>query len=221
MNEKINNLVFSLINPDREIVNNAGKISFKNEPKLSEHEADQKFNERRIALVPQIKDLLATTDLFKDKEIEVEFSYKGVSSLVCFVEASNERYVLKVPLSLTDGNGEADFLRTWEEVGVKVPHVYQDGKLGEHPYLIMEYVEAETLQDALKTENNPDLAWKEMGGTLAQMHTPKREGFGKIVEGKPQYQTFKEWLFGENTQKYIKKVQELGLLGDLSLHLNY
>ena len=87
------------------------RIHFKNEPKLSEFEAQQTFNERRLGLIPKIKELITTTPLFQGKEVSAEFAHTGVSSLVCFLEFEKKRFVLKVPLSLTDGNGESHFLK--------------------------------------------------------------------------------------------------------------
>jgi len=71
-------------------------IIFKNEPKLSEHEVDNKFNERRINLIPHVNDLISSHDLFKDKEVSVTFAQKGISSLVCIIESSNEKVIRKI-----------------------------------------------------------------------------------------------------------------------------
>ena len=140
---------------------------------------------------------------------------KGISSLVCFLETSSAKYVLIVPLSLTDGNGEARFLRNWERIGVNVPHVLEDGQLGEHPYLIMEYINAPTLQDLVRDNKITDDTWKDIGRTLACMHTPKTNGFGRIsVEGKPEYQHFDDWLLGPDIEQRISTVRSFGLLGD-------
>ena len=61
-------------------------IHFKNQPKLSGSEIDKNRDERRLALVSSIENFLLNDDLFRGKEIEVEFSHEGISSLVCFIE---------------------------------------------------------------------------------------------------------------------------------------
>ena len=62
------------------------KITFTNEPKLSEHEVDQKFNERREKLVPLVRDFIAQHPLFSGKNVNVTFIHAGISSLVSIVE---------------------------------------------------------------------------------------------------------------------------------------
>ncbi|HSI21083.1 MAG TPA: aminoglycoside phosphotransferase family protein [Verrucomicrobiae bacterium] len=188
------------------------RIHFKNTPRLLEHEADQEFNARRLALVPKVERFLEEESLFEGKELSVEFAQTGVSSLVCFVECDGKKYVLKVPLSHTMGEAEALFLKKWEAAGVKTPHVYGDGRLGDHPYLLMEFVEAPVLEDAIAGGTAPETVWRDMGHTLAQMHTTQGSGFGRIANGKPQYDTFEGWLFSDSTQKRVTTIQNQGLL---------
>src|SRR3989344_7939285 len=120
-------------------------IIFKNEPKLSEHEVDSKFNERRITLIPFVKDFISNHDLFKDKGVSVTFAQKGISSLVCIIESLNEKLVLKIHLSVSHSLGEGQFLKVWEQAGVKVPHVIEDGMLNGHAYTLMQYIDAPML----------------------------------------------------------------------------
>lgn len=102
-------------------------------------------------------------------------AHTGVSSLVCFLESEKKRFALKVLLFLTDGNGESRFLKEWESVGVKVPHVLEDGQNARsHAY-------------------------------------PYRR---RIMEGKPEYETFEGWLLGPGIQKRVNAMRELGPLGD-------
>ena len=105
-------------------------ITFLNEPKLSPHDVDQKFNERRISLVHDIKDYISTSTLFKNKQTSITFVEKGVSSLVSIIETDGKKMVLKIPLSLTNSFGEAQFLKVWEQAGVRVPHVIDEGFIG-------------------------------------------------------------------------------------------
>lgn len=191
------------------------RVHFRNEPLLSGFETDQQFDERRISLIPQVTDLIASSELFGDGKVSVEFAHKGVSSLVCFVETGDNRYVLKVPLSLSDGgSSEAEFLNQWEATGVCVPHVYESGQLGEHAYTIMKHIDAPMLSEAIAKGIAKDTVYVDMGNMLATMHTPKTSGYGRIVEGTPQHLTFREWLNSEDIAKRISTVREHNLLGD-------
>ena len=194
--------------------NTPSKIIFRNQPKLSGHEADKKYDERREALISEIESFVSSDELFEGKEVSIEFSHNGVSSLVAFIETGDEKFVLKIPLSLSGNEGEGEFLRAWEEVGVKVPHVVKEGNLGAHSYLLMDYIDAPTLSEAVKDGLvKEDTAFKE-GQILRKMHTTKAEGYGLMSDGKPEYETFKEWLFSEEITKMIEVVQENNLLGD-------
>ncbi|MES2436402.1 MAG: phosphotransferase [Patescibacteria group bacterium] len=191
-------------------------ITFKNQPKLSEAEVDQKLNDRRIALIPHIQNFLETNKLFKNKEVTLEFSHKGVSSQVCFLEVAdiNIKYVLKIPLTNADPDGnEAVFLSAWESVGVKVPHVYEYGKISDRPYILMEFVDAPLLTDAKEFKEIKDLPF-EQGKILRQMHTAKAHGFGRIKNSKPEFETFKEWILSDDMKERINYVKEHNLLGD-------
>ena len=190
------------------------KIIFHNQPKLSEHEVDREFNERRVALVPLIEDFVSSSNQFKDGEVEVTFSDKGVSSLVCFLKTASRKLVLKVPLSLTGIAGEALFLKAWEKVGVKVPHVFSEGMLGNHNYLLIEYIDAPMLAGLNSHEEMIEKGiYLEMGQTLRLMHEPKGQGWGKVVSGRGEYDNFTDWLGAGDTLKRIEYVKDNQLLG--------
>lgn len=194
---------------------NTTKISFNNEPRLSEHEAQQKFNEKRINLIPHIKGYISASELFKNKEVTVTFSHKGVSSLVSVIEANGEKMILKIPLSIDSAPNEGEFLKVWEQAGVKVPHIINDGIMNGHPYLLMEYVDAPTLYDAYSQEELLEKGIHfEMGQTLRRMHTPEAPGYGRIVEGKAEFVEFSDWLNGDDVQTRITYAKEHELLGD-------
>ncbi len=191
------------------------KITFTNEPKLSEHEVDRKFNERRIAFIPHIEQFISKYELFQDSEVNITFSHGGVSSIVCILEIPGNKFVLKIPLSLNFSLGEGQFLKVWEGAGVKVPHIFEDGILNGHAYVLMEYIEAPTL---IQKYSHEELLEKkifiEIGSIMRKMHTPKTHGFGRPMEGGPEFKTFKEWLESEDIQERIIYVQEHHLLGD-------
>ncbi|MCC2630829.1 MAG: Phosphotransferase enzyme family [Candidatus Paceibacter sp.] len=188
-------------------------IHFKNQPKLSGFEVDRKRDEQRLSLIPHIESFLGSDELYAGKEVTVEFSHGGVSSLLCFVEADGEKRVLKIPLSNGAPEGsEALFLKQWESVGVATPHVFREGRIGDRPFILMSFVDAPLLTDVFK-DYGDDVSIEE-GKTLHLMHTAKAQGFGRIREGKPDFGSFKDWALSEDMQGRYKEVQELGLLTD-------
>ena len=187
------------------------QINYKNKPRLSEHEVDKISNDRRITLVPLLESFLSSDEMFAGKDISVEYSHQGVSALVAFIEADVDKYVLKIPLNPI-AEGEALFLKKWEEVGVTVPHVYKEGKLGDHPYILMSFVDAPMLSEAIKNGPVKSDIWVDLGKILRNMHEPSAEGYGSIVDGKAEYTTFKDWIASEKVQEKIKYVEEAGLL---------
>lgn len=198
-----------------EAKNKNTNIIFQNEPLLSKHEVDKKFNERRINLIPYVKDFISNHDLFKNKEVNITFAQKGVSSLVCIIEKPNEKLILKIHLSISHSLGEGQFLRVWEQAGVKVPHVIEDGMLNGHAYTLMKYIDAPILSEVYSNEELIDKEiYFEMGQTLSLMHEPKAEGYGRVVDGKAEFSEFKDWITSEDMEKRYQYVNENMLLGE-------
>lgn len=188
-------------------------ITFKNKPKLLEHEIDKEFNQRRLTLASNLESFLAEHELFKGKDVTIEFSQEGVSSLVCFVETDSDKYVLKIPLHPT-AEGEALFLKKWEEVGVVVPHVFAEGVIAGYPYILMSFIDAPLLIKTPKEFRLNDEMYIELGKTLALMHSPKAEGYGLIVKGRPQNSSFKEWVESERIKEKIEIVKAKNILNE-------
>jgi fructosamine-3-kinase len=193
----------------------ASNIVFKNEPKLSEHEVQSKMNERRLNLVPFIKDFISTHDIFKDKEVGVTFSHKGMGSLVSIIETVDEKLILKISLG-QQGIGEGQFLRVWEQAGIKVPHVVEEGMLGGYAYTLMEYIDAPILGEALSGKESIQKGiFSEMGRILSIMHVPKAKGYGRVADdGSAKCEKFNDWILSEDTQKRFTYAKEHSLLGD-------
>ncbi|MDB5190421.1 MAG: hypothetical protein JWN49_747 [Parcubacteria group bacterium] len=194
---------------------NRGSITFANEPKFTDHEADKEFNERRRQLAHDIQDFIATHSLFKGKRVEVTFSHNGISSLVSILDTGEQKFVLKIPLKVNYSRSEATFLRAWERVGVHVPHVVEAGEIGEHHYLLMEYIDALTLRETyIPVELVENETYIEMGSTLRKMHTAAAEGYGDLVDGKAEYADIQTWLESSQLQEKIPYVKEHALLND-------
>lgn len=191
------------------------QVTFLNQPKLSEHEVDREFNERRLALVPLIESFILSSDQFKGDEVSVSFSHKGVSSLVCILETDGKKFVLKMPLSLIKNDSEPLFLQAWEKVGVKVPHVFAEGMLGNHSYTLMEYIDAPLLGDVYSHEDKIAKGiYLEMGKTLRMMHEPRGKGWGQVFAGRGEYDNFADYLKAEDILKRIQYVRDNQLLGE-------
>lgn len=190
-------------------------IVFKNEPKLSEHEADSKFNERRIALIPQVEGFISSHKRFKGKETSVSFAHEGVSSLICIIETQEEKLVLKIHLSILRRTDEGQFLSVWEQAGVSVPHVLEEGTLNGHAYVLMDYIDAPLLGEKYSREKLIDNGLhSEMGSILRKMHEPKGEGYGRLIDGKGEFSNFKDWLESEDMKNRFKYVKDNGVLGE-------
>lgn len=187
------------------------KITFLNQPKLSEFEIQKNFNEKRLGLIPLIEDLLSHNLLLKHNSVNVTFIEKGVGSLVSIVEASDKKMVLKIPLSMTTSQGEVMFLKVWEQSGVKVPRIIEEGLIGDFSYILMEYVEAPVLSDILNKNKKTEWSSFELGRILRKMHIPKANGYGRVVDGKPEFQTFEEWLGDKKIRKGIEYIKNNNL----------
>ena len=193
----------------------AAKIAFTNEPVLSLHEADKDFNERRLSLVPHIKAFISGHERFEGKDVNITFLGNGVSSLVSVVEASKERLILKIPLRKKHSEGEGQFLKVWEAAGVRVPHVFEEGKINSHTYVLCEFIDAEILTKAYSREELLEKnLYVEMGSILRAMHAPKANGYGFVVNGKAEYPIFRDWLNSPDLQKKISYVKENKLLDE-------
>lgn len=185
-------------------------ITFVNKPKLSEYEAHKTFNERRLKLLPLIEEYLGNSTRFNDTNITVNFYLRGVGSIVAKITTLNHKsFILKVPLSLKYAEGEDLFLRVWSKNGVKVPEVYESGRIGEHSYMLMEYIDSPTIQEKF---NDRDLLNKEvfveLGRILHKMHESRAGGFGRVVEGKPEFQSFEDWIDGSEMSGRIKYLKD-------------
>jgi hypothetical protein len=189
-------------------------VHFKNQPKLSGSEVDKKRDERRLEVFSCIENFLLNDDLFKGKELEVEFSHEGISSLVCFIEGGDKKLVLKIAVDNTvTGGSEALFLRIWENASISTPHIYKDGKLAGRPFVLMEFIDAPTAGEMYKeNKEGRESMHLEAGRILREMHKPEAIGFGKVIDGKGEYASFKEWIDTPDMSNRVKYIEENNLL---------
>lgn len=190
-------------------------IKFLNQPKLSGHEVDKALDEARVYLIPKIEEFVSSHSMFKGNNINISFFHTGVSSLVCLIESESNKYILKMKLRPSNVNMEASFLKKWEELNVKVPHIEEVGYIEDYNYILMEFINEEILTKKYNTE---ELISKniffEMGQILRKIHTLKTDGFGACDENeKAKYKTFKEWLDNDTgIQNQIRYAKENNLL---------
>ncbi len=192
------------------------EVDFINEPLQSEHAADQNFNEKRKSLVPLVKEFIARHALFEGKRVSVTFFTHNKSSLVSVLDTGEQKFILKIPLIPMDSGLEGVFLKAWEDVGVTVPHIFEQGEIGGQQFMLMEYIHAPTVS---KSGTNEELIrdgmYVQMGEALRQMHDAAATGYGEVIEGKSQFQTILEWLDNDaRTQKKIAYIKENNLLND-------
>lgn len=170
-------------------------ITFLNQPKLSGLATYKDQDERRLNLIPKIESWLTNHQLFRDKQVSVEFFQTGETGLVSIVRLPEQQFVLKVLLRSDGPQGEPEFLNACEAVGVSVPHVYEFGMLNEYPYILMSFINAKSLDHSLESELLERNIFKKMGEVLRKMHQAKAKGFGRAKEdGIGEHKTFSSWL---------------------------
>jgi hypothetical protein len=192
------------------------KITLLNEPRISAHEVDAKHNEIKLKLVPLVTDYVSNHSLFNDKEVNITFAHKGVSSLVSIIETPEDKYVLKIPLKENTESYEVLFLNTWRSVGVSTPKIYEEGKIQNFSYVLMEFIDAQNLTETYKLKNLVPLRiFVEMGKTLRMIHDTKAIGYGRLTHGIPEFNTFEDWINkDEKNVRSISEIKELNLLND-------
>ncbi len=94
--------------------------------------------------------LLRSCPLFEDKDIEVSYFQQGVGSIVAKITLfTNEIYVVKMTETPSRTVAEIKAYEAMSDRGIKVPKVYFEGIVDEHPFFVMEYFDQGTLKDAL------------------------------------------------------------------------
>lgn len=176
------------------------RVILRNAPKLSEHEIDVDLNRMRTEFVPYIENFITEHDLFKNEaEVGIEFARKGISSVIVIIDTPRGKWVLKIPRNKTHTVGESQFFKVWEKAGVTVPHIIETGELKGFPYTLMEYIDAPTLDTKYTHEELVSNGmFTEMGKILRLMHSEKASGYGRVVDGKPEFETAEEWLEGDD-----------------------
>ena len=188
-------------------------IVLSNEPKLYENEADNDLNKMRTEFVPYIQDFVTEHDLFKNEaEVGIEFAHKGISSVIAIIDTPAGKWVLKIPRNKTHTVGEGQFFQVWEKAGVTVPQIIETGELEGSPYTLMQFIDAPTLDTYTSEELVSTGKFSEMGKILRLMHSEKIKGYGHVVDGKPKFETAKEWLEGDDIKKRFDYIDEHNLL---------
>lgn len=190
------------------IIEEMKKITFLNQPKFSENKVDQVRNEIKRELVPKVEEYISNHKLFKDKEVNITFAQEGSNSLVAVIETEDKKYVLKISVSKNQSEAEVTFLKVWEQDGVSVPHVIEEGLLNQRSFILMNFVEADILGKAYSPEEMLSRnIFVELGSILSKMHLRSVKGYGFLRDGHPEYRDFSEWSSKLATSRfaYIKE----------------
>lgn len=189
-------------------------VVFRNEPRISEHEVDQPFNEMKKEFIPYIKEFVTGHNLFKNEdEVGITFAHKGVSSIITIIDTASNKWVLKIPRSKELSAGEGQFFTVWEQAGVSVPHVLETGEMHGLPYTLMDFVDAPTIDTAYSQEELLDKKmFAEMGQILRVMHSVNADGYGSVVDEKPEFKTVEEWFASKDMRMRFDYIEEHGLL---------
>jgi Phosphotransferase enzyme family len=192
-------------------------VVFRNEPKMSEHDVDQLFNEMKKEFVPYITQFVTEHDLFQhEDEVGITFAHKGISSIITIIDTPTHKWVLKIPRSKELSAGEGQFFAVWEQAGVSVPHILESDELHGLPYTLMDFVDAPTVDSAYSQEEllNKEM-FVEMGRILRMMHSVPADGYGSVVDGKPEFATVEEWLAGEDMRMRFNYINKHNLLAGI------
>jgi fructosamine-3-kinase len=191
----------------------SSQITFVNQPRVHilDTAEDQAF---LLNVSDAIRRLISGSQEFSHHNVRVKFFHSGVTSVVCSITDNGNKTVLKVPAHANRGTGEGHFLKSWEDIGIAVPHVIAQGEILDRPYTLMSYIDAEPLNKAFSGRDIlANGLFDEMGRTLRRLHTVTGRGYGRFQNGSGQYQDFATWL-ERYVQWHISYVREKGLLNE-------
>lgn len=175
-------------------------VAFLNEPQ-----------EKAKPLKKNVESYLKDNNRYAGKNLTIEFSDDGASSLLAFIGYDGARKeALKIPMKPEHDVGIPAAFRAWEQVGVAVPRVLEDGVIDGRPYTLMEYIDAGTVQKNRSTEELLASEWfVGMGKTLRCMHQAKGAGYGNLdKDSNGALSTFDEWLnlpLAVQRDSYVRK----------------
>ncbi|MDO8566690.1 MAG: aminoglycoside phosphotransferase family protein [bacterium] len=185
----------------------------KNTPRVWGTKVQEEFDKKRQELLPKIRDYIGANKRFAGLPVTVTFVEKGTSSLVSTIETPQEKVVLKIPLDCTI-RGESHFLKIWKQEGVAVPHVIDEGFIGDHPFTLMIHIDAPALDSRDSGELIQEKIYVDIGRTLRAMHRPAAEGYGRFADGHGEFDTFEDWLQGPYVTQRTAYVDSHQILDD-------
>lgn len=107
----------------------------------------------------------------------------GESSFVAIISTPEPKFVFKTALYDKFIRDEYTFLIEWAKQGVRVPRIIDSGEINGHFYFIQEFVDAELICDAYKSEELIDnKILFQMGEILRKMHQVKSIGYGGLKD---------------------------------------
>ncbi|MBP6911855.1 MAG: fructosamine kinase family protein [Candidatus Pacebacteria bacterium] len=152
------------------------KLTFSNTCPVPDWMPEQKKEFRKNADV-YFKKLLRSTPLFENEDLVVSYFQQGVGSIVAKIElSSGDVYVVKMTETPTRTIAEIKAYEAMSDNDIRVPKVYFEGTVDEHPFLVMEYFDQGTLKDAFEEEK---LTLKEVGEVKSEVFVALQKIQGK------------------------------------------
>lgn len=158
------------------------KITFKNKCSVPEWLPDYK-KEFRANADSFFEKIIESVLLFKNKEVEISYFQQGVGSIVAKVELNDgERYVIKTTDRLNSTIAEIKSYKAMKDNNIKVPEVYSEGLIDDHPFFVMEYFKEKTLKDKLNDgEININEVAKIKAKVFVDLKKIRGTGFGWTI----------------------------------------
>ena len=176
------------------------EIKFLNQPLVPDH--DSYRSNQLPEMIEEIKRYITDNPIFRGK-VEVSFFHSGVSSLVTLVNASDSKFVLKIPFYSKDSGGESLLLKKWMIAGIKTPKIFDSGLFKSHSFVLMEYIDFPTLNNVYDKNEMIDIKlFYKLGSILQSMHKVEGTGFGNLNnDGTSEFDNFKDWITNDNDVK--------------------
>ncbi len=155
-------------------------------------------------------------DYTGEKVIEVNpIINRGQVNQIYFLKTAKEKYILRTDLSEDTTNRfqkEMWCAEVANDQGVFSPKVFTVGLEGEHPYMIMSYVEGKNGDES--TEDEKDKIWKKLGKYARKIHSIPVKGYGEGMTApgvfKDSWSRYVNYNISSLTQN--DKVIELGVI---------
>ncbi|MFA6602188.1 MAG: aminoglycoside phosphotransferase family protein [Candidatus Shapirobacteria bacterium] len=173
---------------------------------------DKLFRERANDYFQRAQDLGMLPKTVKDWGIFRD----GETSVVYLANPESDPFVVKMALGEKKLLAEAEFLKAWNEKGVKTPEIYAAFPATDMlpvSMVVMEYIREKSIHRLIENGGkiSPRLVY-DLGHTLAIMHLCEGEGFGEASGKRGKYETQAEDLNNRILGRKLDYLRENGLI---------